>query len=115
MIDTAANVRAHAAILRDDAGTMRASAREFHMKRGAAMLERYAELLDGDPYDRGRRDMLNALLALNPEAEAKLAAAKDEEPEGMGRLPFDLAFWVTTVADQLGIEPREEAPDAPQG
>lgn len=62
-----------------------------------------------DPaYDRGRRDMLNAILALNPAVAAKVARFAEREPDPEGRLPFDVVLWVTEVATQLGIEPREE-------
>lgn len=65
-----------------------------------------------DDYDRGRRDMLNALLALNPKAALALHIVHGgtektfTNPEG--KLPFDVVFWVATVAEQLGIEPKEE-------
>ncbi len=61
------------------------------------------------PYDRGRRDILNALLALNPTVAERLRVLKAEgEPNPEGKLPFDVVFWVTSVAEQLGIEPRED-------
>lgn len=59
-------------------------------------------------HDRGRRDMLNALLALNPAANAKLAALSGRAPDPEGRLPFDVVFWVAEIAEQLGIEPRTD-------
>lgn len=62
----------------------------------------------GDPYDRGRRDMLNALLELNPEVAAKLAFWAERDPDPVGRLPFDVSFWIHSVADQLGIKPRSD-------
>lgn len=61
----------------------------------------------GGSYDRGRRDMLNALLALNPYVAGRLALLKEEKPDPEGRLPFDVVFWVTEVAARLGIEPVE--------
>ena len=74
--------------------------------RRAATLAAVSEPTSDD-YDRGRRDMLNAILALNPTVAAKLARLKEREPDPYGRLPFDVAFWVTEVAAQLGIEPKE--------
>lgn len=66
------------------------------------------ETADADAYDRGRRDMLNAILALNPAVAAKVARFAEREPDPEGRLPFDVVLWVTEVATQLGIEPRED-------
>lgn len=64
-------------------------------------------------YDQGRRDVLNALLALNPKAAQQLHILKGGTEETFnnheGKLPFDVAFWVTEVADQLGIEPKDGA------
>lgn len=65
-----------------------------------------------DAYDRGRRDMLNAILALNPAAAASLAKVEERTPDPYGRLPFDVVFWVTTVADQLGIKTLDEMQEA---
>lgn len=65
-----------------------------------------------DPYDRGRRDMLNAILELNPAIGAKLAAFSGRDADPHGRLPFDVVLWVTEVATQLGIEPKDD-PAAP--
>jgi len=56
-------------------------------------------------YERGRRDMLNALLAPNPIAAARLARLSNSEPDVEGRLPFDVVFWVSEIAEQLGIKP----------
>lgn len=68
-----------------------------------------------DAYDRGRRDILNALLALNPKAAQKLHALNGGTEETFrnhdGRLPFDVVLWVTEVAEQLGIKSREEMED----
>lgn len=68
-----------------------------------------------DPYDRGRRDMLNAILALNPHAAKRLHdirhIGEDAPPpftNTAGQIPFDVVFWVTEVADQLGIKSLEE-------
>ncbi|MCA0275853.1 MAG: hypothetical protein LCH86_07615 [Proteobacteria bacterium] len=68
-----------------------------------------------DRYDQGRRDMLNALLALNPAVAAKLAEMHKREPDPYGRLPFDVVFWVSEVAAQLGIEPLDDALHAEAG
>lgn len=68
----------------------------------------------GAGYDRGRRDMLNAILELNPAIAAKIAKFAEREPDPAGRLPFDVVFWVTEVASQLGIEPKDESA-APTG
>lgn len=65
--------------------------------------------------DRGRRDMLNALLSLNPEVARKLHEIKaDPEPfsNTLGQLPFDVVFWICAVADQLGIKSKEELEEA---
>lgn len=64
--------------------------------------------LRDDRYDQGRRDVLNAILALNPKAEALLAGLHEREPNSMGQLPFDVVVWVTEVAEQLGIKPKDE-------
>ena len=63
----------------------------------------------GVDYDRGRRDMLNSILALNPAVAAKMAYWEEREPDPLGRLPFNVALWVTEVAAQLGIEPKDDA------
>lgn len=66
----------------------------------------------GDGYDRGRRDVLNALLALNPRVAQKLhmigGGTEHTFSNSEGKLPFDVVFWVTEVAEQLGIKPRDE-------
>lgn len=63
-------------------------------------------------YDLGRRDVLNAILELNPDVASKLHAISCNEDDAFdnaeGRLPFDVAFWVTSVAEQLGIQPKAE-------
>lgn len=59
-------------------------------------------------YERGQRDLLNSLLALNPAAENKLAALHGREANAEGQPPFDAVFWITQVADQLGIKPLDE-------
>lgn len=63
-------------------------------------------------YDRGRRDVLNALLELNPRAAQRLHMLRGGTEESLenhaGRIPFDVVFWVTEVAEQLGIEPKED-------
>lgn len=63
-------------------------------------------------YDRGRRDVLNAILALNPKAAMKLhvinGGTEETFANHQGKLPFDVVFWVCEVADQLGIEPRDD-------
>jgi hypothetical protein len=62
-------------------------------------------------YDQGRRDVLNAILALNPKVAQKLHILSGGTEETFnnheGRLPFDVVFWVTEVAEQLGIQPRD--------
>lgn len=64
-------------------------------------------------YDRGRRDMLNAILSPNPEVARKfhdICADEGEEfTNAYGKIPFDVLIWVTAVAEQLGIEPKENA------
>lgn len=66
--------------------------------------------VEGVDYDRGRRDVLNAILALNPKAAQRLHMVSGGTEETFanhdGRLPFDVVFWVTEVAEQLGIEPK---------
>lgn len=66
-------------------------------------------------YDRGRRDVLNAILALNPKAALKRhiinGGTEDTFDNHQGQLPFDVVFWVCEVADQLGIEPKDDALD----
>ena len=65
-----------------------------------------------DEYDRGRRDMLNALLALNPKAALAMhiihGGTEETFTNHEGKLPFDVVLWITTVASQLGIEPKDE-------
>ena len=63
------------------------------------------EFVEG--YDQGQRTLLNALLAFNPELESRLAKVSGREPCSEGKLPFDAVFWVTGVAEQLDIQPRE--------
>lgn len=62
-------------------------------------------------YDRGRRDMLNAILALNPDVARRyhdLCADEGAEfTNGEGKIPFDVLYWVCAVAEHLGIEPKE--------
>ncbi len=63
-----------------------------------------------DAYDRGRRDMLNALLSPNPPVAAKVAdVMTDATPNPDGKLPLVVVLWITSVAEQLGIEPRAGA------
>jgi hypothetical protein len=59
-------------------------------------------------YERGQRDLLNAILEPNPRVAAKLADFSERAADPEGRLPFDVVLWVTEVADQLGIKPKEE-------
>lgn len=66
---------------------------------------RAAEKKVAGGYERGRRDMLNALLAPNTIAAAKLARMSGAEPDIEGQLPFDVVFWVSEVAEQAGIKP----------
>lgn len=58
-------------------------------------------------YRRGQRDALSAVLALNPEAAAEVAKWAEKEPDPHGRMPFDVALWVSRVATQLGFEALE--------
>lgn len=59
-------------------------------------------------YEQGRRDVLNALMTLNPAVSAKLDEAHGRDNNNPdGKLPFDVVFWVASVAEQLGIEPKE--------
>ena len=68
-------------------------------------------------YDRGRRDVLNAILAPNPAVAQKhhviYGGTEATFKNHQGQLPFDVVFWVCEVAEQLGIEPRDEAPAPP--
>lgn len=59
-------------------------------------------------HDRGQRDILNALLEPNPAVQSKLARWAEKEPDPLGRMPFDVALWITEVAAQLGIKSVEE-------
>lgn len=63
-------------------------------------------------YERGQRDTLNAILAPNPKAAQRLhvviGGTEDTFDNHDGELPFDVVFWVTEVAEQLGIEPKDE-------
>lgn len=59
-------------------------------------------------YERGQRDLLNKLLDVNPEIDAKLAKFGERDPDPQGRIPFDAAFWITEVATQLGIKPLDD-------
>jgi hypothetical protein len=61
-----------------------------------------------DEYDRGRREVLNSILALNPPIAAKLAELHERLADPHGKLPFDVVFWVCEVAAQLGIEPKDQ-------
>jgi hypothetical protein len=67
---------------------------------------------DAEAYDRGRRDVLNALLALNPRAAQRLHMISGGTEETFnnhaGKIPFDVVFWVAEVAEQLGIKPKDE-------
>lgn len=76
--------------------------------------EMRSEVAPGSEYDRGRRDMLNAILALNPAANAALSALHDREPDPSGKIPFDVLIWVHEVAAQLGIAPRWDDAMSPQ-
>ena len=72
-------------------------------------------------FERGQRDMLNAILAINPHVAKRLHDIRHigEEPappftNEAGQIPFDVVFWVTEVAEQQGIKSLEEmADDAP--
>ena len=57
-------------------------------------------------YERGQRDLLNALLAPNPEVAAKFAKMCNCDPDVHGRMTMDTAFWITEVAVQLGIKSK---------
>lgn len=65
--------------------------------------------------DAGMRDMLNAILALNPEVAAKVARWREppSPPNPEGKIPFEVALWVTEVATQLGIKSCEEMGEEP--
>ena len=65
--------------------------------------------------EAGMRDMLNAILALNPEVAAKVARWREppSPPNPEGKIPFEVALWVTEVATQLGIKSREEMGEDP--
>lgn len=78
-------------------------------------MEEAEEKTAASAYDQGRRDVLNALLALNPAASSKIATLHGREPDPVGRLPFDVVMWVHEVAAQLSIEPRNPANDEVQG
>jgi len=66
-------------------------------------------------YDLGQRDVLNAILALNPKVAESLHRV--QQPVGTpfdnveGKLPFDVVFWVTSVAEQLNIKPKADPAD----
>jgi hypothetical protein len=79
--------------------------------------ERFVELIeaDGDLYDRGRRDMLNAILDLNPAVSAKVAEWAGRPPDPQGKIPWEVALWVTEVAAQLGIRSAEELAEEGEG
>lgn len=65
-----------------------------------------------EDYRRGQRDALSAVLSLNPEAAAEVAKWAEKEPDPVGRIPFDVALWVSRVATQLGFETLEgDGPD----
>lgn len=70
-----------------------------------AKMKMAREFVEG--YDQGQRALLNALLSLNPELEKRLADLSEREPCPEGKLPFDAVFWVTGVAEQLDIKPRD--------
>lgn len=85
----------------------------FDGQQAEAMVRHMIDGVETD-YDRGRRDMLNALLALNPRAAQRLHIVSGGTEESFsnheGRIPFDVVFWVTEVAEQLGIEPKDDLP-----
>lgn len=60
--------------------------------------------------DLARRDLLNSILALNPEVARKLHDCRQDGTDfdnPHGKLPFDVVFWVAEVAERLGIEPKD--------
>lgn len=82
----------------------------------AQALAMVRHMIDGlpspDDYTRGQRDALNAVMSLNPEAAAEVAKWAEKEPDPQGRMPFDVALWVSRVATQLGFETLEgDGPD----
>jgi hypothetical protein len=89
--------------------TMKEPVAQWHPGVMRALSEKSIQTSD---YGRGQRDMLNAILALNPKAAQRLHMVSGGTEETFdnheGRLPFDLVFWVTEVAEQLGIEPKGE-------
>jgi hypothetical protein len=80
------------------------------VKAAASEITRLRELSrdGGDDYRRGQRDALSAVLSLNPVAAAKVAHWAEKEPDPQGRMPFDVALWVSVVAEQLGFETLED-------
>lgn len=79
-----------------------------------AALSAVAPLISRASYERGQRDMLDKLLTLNPEVNAKIAAMWERVPDPEGRIPFDAAAWITLVADQCGITLKAD-PTLPTG
>lgn len=86
---------------------------KFHGYSGPCPKPRLPVAPKPDPYDQGRRDVLNAMLALNPRVAQRLhmvsGGTEETFQNHQGQLPFDVVFWVTEVAEQLGIKPRDEA------
>ena len=86
----------------------------FDAVQATAMVRNMVDGMPGaDAYDQGRRDVLNAILALNPKVAQKLHVISGGTDESFsnhaGQLPFDVVLWVTEVAWQLGIAPKDEA------
>lgn len=63
-------------------------------------------------YERGQRDLLNVLLTPNKAATDVVDNLMDRNPSDNphGKLSFETLVWITTIAAQLGIEPKDEVP-----
>lgn len=98
-----------------DAYAEYASEFDGYAKAAVEAVRKHPAELGAYSYDRGRRDILNAILALNPVAAQKRHIINGGTEETFsnheGKLPFDVVFWVCEVAAQLGIRSTEEMED----
>jgi hypothetical protein len=96
----------------DDLTTFILKLRQENLEALFVLVRSKMTALSFDAYDQGRRDVLNAILALNPKVAQKLhilsGGTEDTFENHAGKLPFDVVFWTTEVAAQLGIQPKEE-------
>lgn len=60
-------------------------------------------------YEQGQRDLLNLLLTPNKAAADTVAEIMDRAPatNPHGKLSFETLVWITTIAVQLGIKPKD--------